>query len=449
MDAADCPDRPDHPDSGFAALVRQDRVHRDLYLSQALFEQERRRLFANTWNFVAHASQLPSPGDYRTTEFAGRPLVVLRDAEGEIRVLMNRCPHKGARLLDDTAGNVGRMIRCPYHGWAFRTDGRLAATPLKSGYAGTGFDADSAEASIVPVGNVAVHRGFVFVRLARYGVAFADYFGPALAALDNLADRSPVGELEVVGEPVRNLLYCNWKTYLENINDSVHPVSAHESATAVARKLWRGKPEDAPKPMAIEQILPFGSSYEFFDGMGGRVMPNGHSFLGVNFNIHTSYAGLEGYEAAMRAAYGEQRAAQILGFRSQNSILYPLLSVKSSPPALRVLRPLAADRTVLEAWSLRPKGAPDVVLERAIAYNRLAFSPMSIVAHDDVHLFESIQSALAADGNDWVSLHRDHREIETGDADRVVNGTSEALMRNQFRAWARYMDADAYRREAP
>ena len=80
-----------------------------------------------------------------------------------------------------------------------------------------------------------------------------------------------MGRLRIAGGVLRNVIHCNWKMYLENINDTVHPLSTHESATAAAT-LWQGTaPADAPKPMAMEQILPFGAGYDFFDRMGGRV----------------------------------------------------------------------------------------------------------------------------------------------------------------------------------
>ena len=94
-------------------------------------------------------------------------------------------------------------------------------------------------------------------------------------------------------------------------------------------------------------------------------------------------------------AHGEERATEILQRSPQNSVLFPSLSVKGSPQAIRVIRPLAANRTLVEAWSFRADGAPDLLFERAMTYNRLVFSPMSMVAHDDVHLFESIQQGLA------------------------------------------------------
>ena len=194
--------------------------------------------------------------------------------------------------------------------------------------------------------------------------------------------------------------------------------------------------------MAMEQILPFGSGYDFFDKMGGRVFANGHSVLGVNFSIHSNYAQLPEYEEAMRAAHGAERAAEILQRSPQNSVLFPSLSVKGSPQAIRVIRPLAADRTLIEAWSFRAQGAPDLLFERTQSYNRLVFSPMSVVAHDDVHLFESIQRGLRGGTNEWVSLHRgfDATELERGTAE--TNGTNEWLMRNQFRAWVTFMTLD-------
>ncbi len=199
---------------------------------------------------------------------------------------------------------------------------------------------------------------------------------------------------------------------------------------------------DAPKPMAIEQILPFAAGYAFFDEMGGRIHPNGHSVLGTRFSIHSRYGRLPEYEAAMREAHGDERATEVLERAPQNATLYPSLALKGSPQTFRVIRPLAVDRTLVEAWSLRAEGAPEILFQRSMTYNRLVFSPLSVVAHDDVHLFESIQQGLRAGANDWVSLHRDHRADEPVDQSREVNGTNEWLMRNQFRAWARFMTMD-------
>ena len=57
----------DDPDA-IRALVKPDRVHRDLYINQELFELEQEHFFANTWNYVGHESQLPKSGDWIRSE---------------------------------------------------------------------------------------------------------------------------------------------------------------------------------------------------------------------------------------------------------------------------------------------------------------------------------------------------------------------------------------------
>ena len=233
-----------------------------------------------------------------------------------------------------------------------------------------------------------------------------------------MVDRSPEGRLTVDGGVLRNIIHCNWKMYLENINDTVHPLSTHESATRAADALWKGHAPDEPKPMAMEQILPFGSGYDFFDRWADACFPTATACSASTSASTPATRSLPEYEDAMRA--GPRRGARRrdpAALAAELDALFPSLAVKGSPQAIRVIRPLAADRTLVEAWSFRAAGAPDMLFERAMSYNRLVFSPMSVVAHDDVHLFESIQQGLRAEGNEWVSLHRNFDPAELGAGD--------------------------------
>lgn len=311
--------------------------------------------------------------------------------------------------------------------------------PRPQGYAGTGMRATEAAQGLAVIAS-AEHRGFVFTRLAATGPSFEAYAGSILHAIDALADRSPAGELEVAGVPLRNVIRCNWKMYLENINDTLHAPIAHESASLGAGVVWSEVPAGTPKPMVIEQLMPFGSGIEFMESMGAQVFANGHSILGVNASIHSAYGALPEYEAAMRAAYGA-RADAILAWTPQNAIVYPSIAIKAAPQTMRVVRALGPERTLVETWAFRAKGAPDILLERTLLYNRLVFSPFSMVAHDDVHIFESIHRGLRNRGNEWVSLHRDYRAAELGVSGLKTGGMSEILMRNQFRAWAAMVGA--------
>lgn len=427
-----------NPDA-IRALVQPDRIHRDVYTDPEIFQLEMEHLWSKTWVFVGHDSQIPGEGDYYTTQIGLQPVMMVRQRDGSVRVLRNRCSHKGAKLVSDVTGNVAGFFRCPYHAWTYRLDGGLRGVPMKGAYANTSFEECDAARGLAVIASH-VYRGFVFARLSADGPDFTEYFGASLSSIDYLADRSPQGELEITGGVLRYMHDSNWKMFVENLNDTMHPMVAHESAAGTAKRLWADKPEDQPKPMAIEQLVPFASGYGFFDKMGVRVFENGHSYSGVHFSIHSSYSKMPEYEAAMVEAYGEERARDILGTVRHNTVYYPSLTIKGAIQSIRVVRPIAVDKTLVESWTFRLKGAPEEILQRTITYNRLINSPLSIVGHDDQYCYRVIQEGLAAGGNEWVNLQRDWDPAEVGPPDLTVNGTSEISMRNQFRAWTRFMD---------
>lgn len=421
-------------------LVEEKQLHSDIYTDPDVFEQEMKSLFHNAWIYVGHESQVPQTGDYISTRIGSSPVLLVRDAKQQIHVLMNRCAHKGARLVNETKGNLGKMVRCPYHAWTYRLDGSLLSIPLKREYEGSDFEACPAAKGISKAGGVEVYRGFVFARLSAEGPGFHEYFGDVLQALDAMADSSPEGELEVVGGSIRSRMKCNWKFYLENVNDTVHPISTHESAYEAAKKAAEGFVD--LDPLSVEQLLPFGSNYEFYSTMGVKTFQNGHSILGTKFSIHTGYTEIEGYKEAIKQAHGEERANEVLNFTPQNVIFYPSMAAKGSPQIIRVLRPVSVDETLLEVWIFQPKGTSEKLLRRGLNYSRLVYSPMSVVAHDDIHLFESQQRNIQASGNKWINLYRQFDPIELEqEINEFQNANNELVIRNQYRAWRNLMQA--------
>ncbi len=429
----------DHPER-LRALIRDDAVHRDVYIDPEVFDLEMERLWRRTWLYVGHDSQVPAAGDYFTTTMAREPVIMVRGPDRVVRVLMNRCAHKGTLLVTATHGHCDAgLLRCPYHGWTYRLDGSLRAIPLRGGYEGTALAESPAGRGLVALGNVVNYRGFVFARLADDGPSFEDYYGGSLSSIDNMVDRAPEGRLEVAGGVLRYMHDSNWKMFVENLNDTMHPMVAHESAAGTAKKLWADQPADEPKPMAIEQFLPFVNGYDFFDKMGVRVYPNGHSYTGVHFSIHSAYSAIGDYERRMESVYGTERARAILGEVRHNTVYYPNLTVKGAIQAIRVARPIAVDKTLIESWTFRLVGAPERLLQRTVLYTRLINAPTSVVGHDDRHCYRAIQEGLRAQGNDWVSLHRNFAPAEREQIAGDYNGTSEVSMRGQFRAWAQFM----------
>ena len=334
----------EHPDP--RALVRPHEVHRDVYRCPRVFELEMQRLWARAWLYVGHHSQVPEPGDHVALNLGAQPVLMVRREDGGIAVLHNRCAHRGAPLAPEGPGRAQRLLRCPYHGWAYRLDGRIAGLPQRGGYADSGFEQVVAARGLTPYGEVAVHRGFVFARARADGPGFADSMGELLDALDLIADRSPHGRLRVAGGVLRSVVRANWKLYLENINDAFHPPSTHASVTEAASSAWEAAaaPGQEP-PLALRQLLPFGAGFDFFDQMGARLLPQGHSILGTRQSIHSGYGGLDAQ--ALRAAHGEERAQRVLAFAPQNVVFYPSMALKGTPQVMRVLRPLAPDRTLL------------------------------------------------------------------------------------------------------
>jgi phenylpropionate dioxygenase-like ring-hydroxylating dioxygenase large terminal subunit len=427
-----------HPEA-VRALVRDSEVHKDVYIDQELFELEMEHLFANTWNYVGHASQIPNPGDYFTTTIGTQPVLMVRHTDGEVKVLYNRCPHKGVKIAVDGCGSTGKFFRCPYHAWTFRTDGSLLSIPLKKGYENTGFETSEAAQGLACVRNVRTYRDFVFARLADKGPAFEDYFADSLSSLDNMIDRSPVGKLQVAGGVLRYMHNCNWKMLVDNQTDTCHPMVAHESSAGTAKQIWSSVPAGTKKPMAVDIFLPFMSPYEFFEGMGIRIWPNGHGHTGVAHSIHSDYSAAPGYFEAMSKAYGEERAKKIIDEARHNTVYFPNVMIKGPIQLLRIFRPIAANKTLAESWTYRLVGAPDMLLERTLMYNRLINAPTSVVGHDDLEMYERAQEGLHAAGSEWTNVGRLFDRSELTQESAITNGTNEWQMRNQFRAWAKFM----------
>ena len=421
------------------SLVRDKEVHRDVYIDDEVFRLEMEHLFANTWVYVGHDSQVPSPGDYIGTEIGTQPVLMVRHTDKTVRVLHNRCPHKGVRITTESCGNTGKFFRCPYHAWSFKTDGSILAIPLKKGYEGTGLEGSHASGGLVPVRHVHNYRGFIFAKLTDHGPDFAEFFGESLSSIDNMVDRSPEGRLEVAGGVLRYMHTCNWKMLVENQTDTCHPMVAHESSAGTAIDVWKNAPPGTPKPMAVEIFAPFMSPYEFYENMGIRTWRNGHGHTGVTNSIHADYSAVPGYFDRMVAAYGAERAKAILGENRHNTVYFPNIMIKGPIQLLRLFKPLAPDRTLVESWTFRLVGAPDLLLERTLMYNRLINAPTSVVGHDDLEMYERAQLGLHVDANQWVNIQRLYEPEEDTDEPAVANGTTERQMRNQFRAWSKYM----------
>ncbi|WP_223461964.1 aromatic ring-hydroxylating dioxygenase subunit alpha [Pseudomonas sp. GL-RE-19] len=431
-----------------AELIREDSVHKSVYTDPVLFKLEMERIYGHAWIYVGHESQVKNSGDYHTTRIGEEDVVMVRGSDGAVNVLYNRCPHKGAKLVADGDGNVGKFFRCPYHAWTYKLDGQHLSAPLKSGFEGTCYDPKHADFSMVSVARVDSYRGFVFASQASYGEDLKTFLGGVITSIDNLCDRSPVGEVEVVGGIFRVQQRSNWKVFYENLHDTMHARVTHESSVDAAR----GEAE-AIGEMPFELLIMDGNGepYDFWEKLELRAYTNGHGYMEAIFDpaaAERDVVSREHFEC-LKKAYGEERSREILGMNRHNTVIYGSGSPHTVFMQFRVIRPLSVDRTMVEIQTFRCKGAPDSVFDRALTYANVINSPSSNVMPDDVEVYARCQEGNMTRGGEWISMHRyAGKDITLEDGAISTNGTSELPMRNQFAAWKKFMTATIIAKES-
>jgi phenylpropionate dioxygenase-like ring-hydroxylating dioxygenase large terminal subunit len=427
-----------------ARLVEPGRVHRRVYADPALFELEMARIFGRAWIFLAHESQVPRAGDYILTRLGREDIIVTRAEDGRIHGLVNRCAHRGPRLCVAARGNTASFV-CPYHAWQFRLDGTLAQVPHRKSYP-QGFDLKDPALSLARVARIDSYRGFVFGAMAADGPSLADQLGVMTEALDNLVDRSPRGEIVQEGGILRQEYRGNWKFHHENANDILHPGFVHESSVAAAKGDKRDYAAAAyDDHQTHTQLVSNAFSVREWEGMELAGAPGGHSYMtgfykSGNLDPGRGDAEFEAYRADLIRAHGAAKAEQVLAMDRFNNLIWPNISINAQYQQIRVVEPIAVDRTVVKVFCFRLKGAPEQLYRRAVRFLTNLNSPFSMIIGDDAEIYERAQAALASPYAEWLDQSRGLATDRQGAGGTTVSkGLSELPIRSQFQAWLAHM----------
>jgi anthranilate 1,2-dioxygenase large subunit/terephthalate 1,2-dioxygenase oxygenase component alpha subunit len=196
-----------------------------IYSDRETYAREQERIFRGpTWNFLCLEAELPGPETYRTSSLGELPVVVARNAAGELAAFENRCAHRGSLLCLNERGSA-REIVCVYHNWSYDLAGNLTGVAFRRGIGGKGgMPPDARPERQAPRKlHLATFAGLVFGTLSADAPPLEDYLGAAIAPRIRRVMRAPVKLLGGYSQ----ILPSNWKLYMENVKDTYHASLLH------------------------------------------------------------------------------------------------------------------------------------------------------------------------------------------------------------------------------
>jgi phenylpropionate dioxygenase-like ring-hydroxylating dioxygenase large terminal subunit len=410
--------------TGFAAMVEETadsfRLDPRVYDDPEVFAAEMRQIFERNWVYVGHESEVAEPGDYRTSTIGLQPVIVGRGSDGQLRVFLNACRHRGHALCREAGGRTGSFT-CRYHGWVYGNDGALVTVPDVDAYPER-FLAEMPQLGLHQT-RVATYRGLIFANLRQDAESLEAYLGAVRPYIDLWADLSPAGSVRV-STPHSYTYRGNWKFQVENGVDMYHPPFVHQSAFATFRRIGLQRYQTNRPPHEGDATLTFG-------------FERGHSIL-QRPGLYSVYSGeqYERYSNALAARHGQDRMRDITAIRHIH--IFPNVCLMDAN--IRVIQPLAVDATNVLSYFTMLDGVSDDINEARLEDVQRRLGTVGFVGSDDVEIFAGLQTGIRARGLDRIILDRGiHNEIVNANGMREGGATDETPQRAIYRGWLRAM----------
>ena len=414
-------------------LVDKDNglVDRRIFSDQGIYELELERIFARAWNFMAHDSQIPNPGDFFMNFIGEDRVIVVRDNDLQPQVLINSCRHRGNAVCRADEGHATSFM-CTYHGWTYDLKGDLVGVPgFKEVYHE---ELDRENWGLIKAAKVDSHKGFIFACMDANAPTLSVFLGDVgRMCIDMIAAR---GEMQIVGGVQKYVIPCNWKFVADNSADWHHLDITH--ASSYMSRVSKGPRDNTPagKNLTKPGLVWLGEFGHFFSALdiGAKIEKK------MARNRKTRF---DGHEAAA--------ARQTLGkaFLTEGTpFMFPNFSTNLHSVQLRL--PKSANETEIWLFTfLDKKLSPEKNFNR-LQWTKRFSGPAGLIEQDDSENWD--QSTRGATGivSRRFPLHYGmglgHGEYveEDGVLPRLETKANEHTQRWFYRGWAEWMAAESW-----
>ncbi|MGH1373615.1 MAG: aromatic ring-hydroxylating oxygenase subunit alpha [Cellvibrionaceae bacterium] len=406
-------------------------VDRRVFFDNEIYRREQSTVFADSWLFVAHQSQVPEVGDFVLSRMGEESVIVSRSRESCVHVSLNSCRHRGLPVCRADKGRAS-SFSCPYHGWTYSCDGSLKGMPDQARYYP---DLIKSDLGLVQA-RVDSYKGLIFATFNERAVGLEEYLGDSRFYLDTLVDRRGQAT-EVIGVQ-KWRVKTNWKMPTENmVGDVYHAAFSHRSVFDL-------------HPDAKAAYAEIASSYNIAldggHGLTARVFEEGialesrvpceQQLLAMAPDVLAHY---EANDEKTREHLGELRSR----VKPATSAIFPNLHLLSTTYCLRVGHPISADETEIWSWIIVEKDMPDAMREAIKKNYYFLFGPEGMLEQDDDENWTQVTEGSRGVQASKYPFHMSmglNEKGEVGDQrpdlpGLVADANSEHPQRNFYRHW--------------
>src|SRR6266704_3241568 len=396
--------------------LKTGQISREIFVNEEIYAEEQERIFARSWLFIGHESQIPNPGDFAASRMGEEAVIMCRDRAGAVHVFLNSCRHRGMKVCRYDEGNT-TVFTCPYHGWSYGTDGKLVGVPFfREAYHST---LDRSQWGLIEVAQICVYKSTVWATWDKTAPPLREYLGDFTGYLDQTLDGwdGSDGGTEVLG--------------------GVGPSGSGRRdmpELRLARKLHIAIPDRGHQTTAY--LLP-----------SAVPVPTGYQHSSV---VSDYFREAEESRRRRRGDWG--RLITLVG-----EVFPSMAYLARQPRTIAVWHPHGPHQTEVWRWYLVDKSAPAEVKAFLRDYYIRYSGPGGMTEQDDMENWNYAHAASRGTiarrypynyeqgmGHEIRDYEWDGLALPGWVMDLTKATSSEHNLRNLYRRWAQFMEADSW-----